>query len=146
MRGQLTEASAVVQYITAGHGEFTLVSQKTGTRFTFKLGTPKEMHSDRRPIFFKLLCGPENTTDYQFVGTWWCSGDFKHSPKSRISPDAPSARAIRWFLRDISKALSQCSFWHNGKCGCCGRKLTVPESIATGFGPICAARKGICLL
>lgn len=27
-----------------------------------------------------------------------------------------------------------------GSCGCCGRELTDPESIAAGIGPICAAK------
>ena len=30
--------------------------------------------------------------------------------------------------------------WHEGKCGACGRKLTVPDSIKSGIGPVCAAR------
>lgn len=27
--------------------------------------------------------------------------------------------------------------WHEGRCGRCGRALTVPESIASGIGPVC---------
>jgi len=27
--------------------------------------------------------------------------------------------------------------FHEGACGRCGRTLTVPESIASGFGPEC---------
>ena len=29
-----------------------------------------------------------------------------------------------------------------GECGCCGRELTNPESIAAGIGPVCAKRHG----
>jgi len=29
---------------------------------------------------------------------------------------------------------------HEGKCGRCGRKLTVPLSIETGIGPECASK------
>lgn len=29
-----------------------------------------------------------------------------------------------------------------GRCGCCGRELTDPESIAAGIGPVCAGRFG----
>jgi len=29
------------------------------------------------------------------------------------------------------------NFFHEGKCGKCGRKLTTPESIKNGFGPTC---------
>jgi hypothetical protein len=27
--------------------------------------------------------------------------------------------------------------WHEGSCARCGKKLTVPESIESGFGPEC---------
>ncbi|TIM41768.1 MAG: hypothetical protein E5Y55_24120 [Mesorhizobium sp.] len=30
-----------------------------------------------------------------------------------------------------------------GECGCCGRELTDPASVATGIGPICAGKWGI---
>jgi hypothetical protein len=33
--------------------------------------------------------------------------------------------------------------WHEGRCGRCGRKLTVPESIESGFGPECASILGL---
>lgn len=29
-----------------------------------------------------------------------------------------------------------------GRCGCCGRELTDPESVAAGIGPVCAERYG----
>jgi hypothetical protein len=33
--------------------------------------------------------------------------------------------------------------WHEGRCAKCGLKLTVPQSIMTGFGPTCAKKLGI---
>lgn len=35
-------------------------------------------------------------------------------------------------------ALDRVEVWHEGSCGRCGRKLTVPSSIETGLGPECA--------
>ena len=32
--------------------------------------------------------------------------------------------------------------WHEGICGRCGRKLTVPESVERGLGPECAGLVG----
>jgi hypothetical protein len=32
---------------------------------------------------------------------------------------------------------------HNGHCARCGRMLTVPESLYTGFGPDCAQQIGV---
>jgi hypothetical protein len=28
--------------------------------------------------------------------------------------------------------------WHQGRCGKCGKVLTVPKSIESGFGPECS--------
>ena len=39
--------------------------------------------------------------------------------------------------------LARFEFRHEGRCGRCGRALTVPESIDTGFGPHCAAEMGV---
>jgi hypothetical protein len=33
--------------------------------------------------------------------------------------------------------------WHEGRCGKCGRALTVPESIESGLGPVCESREAI---
>jgi hypothetical protein len=32
--------------------------------------------------------------------------------------------------------------WHEGRCGRCGRRLTVPESIESGYGPECIGKIG----
>jgi hypothetical protein len=31
---------------------------------------------------------------------------------------------------------------HDGHCSVCGRKLTTPESLDSGIGPVCAAKFG----
>lgn len=35
--------------------------------------------------------------------------------------------------------------WHTGRCGRCAKELSVPESIATGLGPVCAKAMGVKL-
>jgi len=49
-------------------------------------------------------------------------------------------------LRDLRAKKSNAHkvrIWHVGLCGRCSRDLKVPESIATGLGPTCAAEMGI---
>lgn len=43
-------------------------------------------------------------------------------------------------LKEIVASLSRLQVWHEGRCGRCGRKLTVPSSIETGLGPECAGK------
>jgi hypothetical protein len=37
-------------------------------------------------------------------------------------------------IDDLPESLE---IWHEGSCLRCGRKLTVPESIESGYGPEC---------
>lgn len=51
------------------------------------------------------------------------------------------ARGFAWFWRTLNSENpfpEGFEFWHEGRCGKCARRLTVPESIAQGFGPECA--------
>lgn len=143
--GQITDEQSLVRFVQAGKATLTIRSKKTGERFTFRFSRPKEEDGRARPIWVSLLSGPQNESDYAFVGTVWVGSPawtLKMSAKSRISEAAPSVKALRWFLKhvnvDVASAFAQAEFWHEGRCGRCGRKLTVPESIATGFGPECA--------
>lgn len=128
-----------LRFILAGYAIFTLVSRKTGTRFTYRVSVAK----DRPDLFFvSVLTGPQNTTDYQYVGVITRDGGFRHTAKSKIGTDAPSVKAIQWTIEKLMDGVEpdQLEIYHLGKCGKCGRPLTVPESIITGLGPTCAGR------
>lgn len=146
--GNITNAEDARKFITAGRATFSLVSQKTGVRFTFKCTKKKEPPTDGKfPVWVSVLTGTDNDDPncYSFMGTLWVNGDmqFKLSPKSRISKDALSVRAIEYLVACLNKnTLGLMEFWHEGRCCKCGRKLTVPSSIHGslyngGFGPEC---------
>ncbi len=94
----------------------------------------------------KLLTGPDNTADYTYLGTVF--GDpggrltFRLTGKSRLPESAKSVQAFRWMLKRIveMQSLEPAVLYHEGRCGACGRKLTVPESIRSGLGPVCGGR------
>jgi hypothetical protein len=47
-------------------------------------------------------------------------------------------RNLTLLVLNLRKFLPECiEIWHEGKCGKCGRQLTVPSSIETGIGPEC---------
>jgi Family of unknown function (DUF6011) len=141
MRGRLHSAADAGRFMLAGKSTVTLVSQKTGARFTYRISaTP-----DGAAYFVGLLSGPDNNADYKYLGRisrgiFWPG---RKVPKpGDISRDAPSARAFDWAWRALARGTmpEQLEIWHEGRCGRCGRKLTVPESIAQGFGPECVTR------
>ena len=122
---------------TTGSATFTVVSEKTGTRFTYKIAGGGE-----KPFFVKLLTGSNNTSDYSYLGTIFDDGT-KLVPKRNgsITSNAPSFKALSFTIAMLNNGVefpSAFSLYHEGKCGKCGRKLTDPESIDRGIGPVCA--------
>jgi hypothetical protein len=149
--GQLTSPQAARAFLLGGHAVVTLVSKKTGTRFTYRVSAvpgPSRVNSLPEYAFFvSVLSGPENTADYAYIGLWKPEERrFFRTAKSRVkSDDAPSFAAFRWMLRalfahDFDSLPAELEVWHQGSCGKCGRPLTVPSSIASGIGPVCAEK------
>lgn len=124
------------RFLLAGNAYFTVVSKASGTRFTFHVRQPARPNA---PHFVSVLNGPDNEHDYAFLGTIFDGASYQHGRKSRVSEEAPAAKAARWFCTRAlqGKSLDQVEVYHEGRCGRCGRKLTVPESIEAGFGPEC---------
>lgn len=145
--GRLDGLPALFAFILAGNARFTLVSPKTGQRFTYRVRAAQQ-EGDRR-FFVSVLTGADNESSYTYLGTVFPPkpgaerGDFGHGRKSTIGKGAPSAKAFAWFWSLIQAGANPpCEVWHCGKCGRCGRALTVPESIASGIGPECAKKVG----
>jgi len=139
---------------------FTLVSLKSGLRFTYKVRAKKQDMEElaRRTAagetteegfvtyFCLLLRGPDNGSDFSYLGVIRKPGRFFVTSKSQVSCHAAAHKAIVWFLEalkaDRQDVLGeQLEFWHTGRCGCCGRLLTVPASVEHGIGPECARRE-----
>lgn len=148
---RIISAATAVAFMLAGNAYFTLRSARTGTRFTYRVSAakPKEggcnwCHSNpcRCPqaYFVNLLTGSDNENDYQYMGLIK-ERMFRRTKNSRITETAPGFKAFVWaFTRLVAGMMpAELEFWHEGRCGRCGRKLTVPESIAAGIGPECAS-------
>ncbi len=141
--------SDVEQFIFAGNATLTVVSQKSGNRLTMKFRRPKDKEGDVRPTWVSLADPHDNTATGAFLGTVW--GDHGHhsvrrSQKVNVGLDAPSSKLLDWIMAAVDGAvadpLAKAEFWHEGRCGRCGRLLTVPESILTGIGPECSKKVG----
>lgn len=124
-------------YLLGGDSKVTIVSKRTGVRFTYRI-VKKDLDDGRYLHFVSLLVGPENTHDYTFLGTIFGGQQYRHGAKSRIAPDAPGARAFAWAWDHLDS--DEIEVWHSGTCSRCGRELTDPESIMHGLGPVCYER------
>jgi hypothetical protein len=125
-RAQLSDG---LSYIHGGHGRFTLVGRER--RFTYRLSRS----DDDKLTFVKVLSGPDNNNDYQYIG-FIPEGEDKLVAGRKGHPDALSFKALDWYLHHPDHPAVE--FWHEGACCKCGRALTNPESIARGIGPHCA--------
>lgn len=153
--GNLRTAEAALAFITAGNAYFTIRSQKTGQRYTYRVSKAKpnagycqwckaEPCRCVPPYFVSLLSGPENTSDYTYLGMIR-DRVFRLTRASKMNETSGPVRAFRWvYERLVRRELPpQTEIWHEGRCGRCGRMLTVPESVAAGIGPECAGKLGL---
>lgn len=124
------------RFILAGNARVTLESAKTGARYTYRVRQKEDGF-----YFVSVLTGSDNEADYTYLGTIR-DARYAHGRKSCIGADAPSAKAFEWAWPRLAAGAAPVGLnvWHEGRCGRCNRPLTVPESIASGFGPECAGR------
>lgn len=83
-------------------------------RFTYRIQRAKVKDEDNpdthRPWFVKVLSGPNNLRDYQYLGTIfplkYAGGiTYRHGKKSRVSDQADSAKGIAWFIKHLNSLI-----------------------------------------
>jgi len=147
-RPHFTSAADVSAFVNGGKAVFTVESVKTGKRFTYRIAKPADKETgkidhDAAIAFVAALTGSDNTRDYSYFGNIRNGLRYEHGRKAKLSADAPSVAAFEWFWRTVvtqQTLPSALRVYHEGRCGRCGRALTVPASIRSGIGPECAKR------
>jgi hypothetical protein len=115
--------------------------------YTFKVAHKAATAEWPESYFVSLLTGPDNWANYTYAGKLDpATGEVKATKKSCLQQDSLPLRLLNRALGLVwggdTTPLTDAGFGlhHAGKCARCGRKLTVPASILTGFGPECAGR------
>ena len=128
-------------FITAGRAIFT-VESKTGERYTYRVSHKEGDGGWPDAWFVSLLTGPCNEADYTYLGMLDpATGGVRLTKASKYTDDTVPVKVVRWALglvwadRELPPGYA---LHHEGRCGRCGRTLTVPESIESGIGPECA--------
>ena len=131
MEGRKLKNTDALKFIFAGKSIVTFLNTKTGNRFTFKTKAAK----DSNLFFVSVLTNPET---YTYIGTC-IEGNYKHGCKSVVSQDAQSVKVFDFVLAKLVLGTLPdfVEVWHEGHCGKCGKRLTVPSSIENGLGPEC---------
>ena len=132
-------------FIRAGRAVFT-VSNGNGVHYTYKVTYKKPSGKFRETWFVSLLTGPNKEEDFSYMGMLGDDLQVRLTRNSRFTEDIVPFRVINWFLklvRDGKPLPEGYSAHHEGRCGRCGRTLTVPETIESGIGPECAKKMGL---
>lgn len=138
-------------FIVAGNATFTIGNSKTGNYRTFKVrqANPEETNKPKR-FFVSVLNGPDNENSYMYIGMIFETKNwsFTLTKGSKAGKDSMSVQMFNYVwerLINNRPLLDVINIQHAGKCGRCGRKLTVPESIESGFGPECITKIGLAV-
>lgn len=169
LRRQITTPTQLLMHIAAGRSVLTVRSNRTGEYYTFRFRRPDAEPNKRRPIWVSVLGGPEGgymtpqvkdadalgvidvqNCAWSFLGTIWPEEgrpwNFNPSGKSKVPHEEKVMGAAHWIARmlplSVDHLMEEAVWWHEGRCGRCGRRLTVPESIESGFGPECIKHIG----
>jgi hypothetical protein len=128
-------------FALAGNAIITLQSLKTGLHFTYRIrqARDKVTHEPTPELYFVSLLAngsADEENSYRYLGMIK-EGTFRLTRASSAGESAASVKAFRFFWASVElhEALV---VRHEGRCGRCGRTLTVPSSIDRGIGPECA--------
>jgi hypothetical protein len=132
------------RFIYGGRAVVTIESEKTGMHYTYKISQKTDDDGKKTPFFVSLLTGPDNTNDFTYIGVLGSDGAVKTTKKSSLTAESVPVRALGFVTKHIveGRMPPQALVRHEGKCGCCGGALTVPESIDRGIGPECWSKLG----
>jgi hypothetical protein len=136
-------AKEALAYIFAGNSTVTFQSAKTSKWITYRIRKAK----NNRHFAVSVLTGSDNrkNDNYTYIGY------VDIFEKSSFWPQRPRPRNVRedvlsafsWSLKALDLGGSESlRVYHEGRCGRCGRKLTTPQSILSGFGSECIKHVG----
>lgn len=129
-------------YTLAGNATITLQSLRTGAHYTYRVKQAKDAQTQEpvKDLYFVNLLTEGNADEGQFTYLGILrDGAFTLTRKSKLLPASGPVAAFRYYWR-LPALSEQLVVRHEGKCGRCGRTLTVPESIDAGIGPECASK------
>ena len=140
MRNKFEDSKNALEFIKGGNATFTICSAKN--RYTYKV---IKTHFDESKYFVMLLTGSDNNNDFSYVGMLFPNRDkITLTTKSVMTDQSLPVVAFNYTYKRLLNGYipKGVSIYHEGRCGSCGRKLTVPESIESGFGPHCLSKLG----
>lgn len=128
-------------FLNSGNAIFT-VSNPSGEHYTYHIvdSDLRDERSSETLYFVHVLTGPNNLHDYTYLGMYDPWGFIKMTKASKYDRDSRIVKVLDWAIDVVferKKLPDGYAIQHVGKCGRCSRRLTTPESLACGLGPVC---------
>ena len=124
--------------IKTHNGKVTIENPASGNHRTFSVRTqPEDSGFAPGKRVVALLNGPDNNNDYQGFGFVDTAGHVRVWKSKRGGTFDIFARMLEAPERFQEKGAN---YLFSGRCRRCNRELTVPESIESGIGPVCAGK------
>jgi hypothetical protein len=119
------------------NGIITVQSVKTGEHRTFRIRTqPADAKFAPGERIISMLIGSDNESDYNPIGFVKDNGRVILWRRHR---DSFRKHAMLLERLDDYETANFIKYNFEGRCRRCNRRLTTPESVETGIGPVCAA-------
>lgn len=135
----------ITKYLLGGKSQVTLKNVKTGNTVSIRIEAGKK--KAKGTFFIKCLSEYGN---HAYVGFFKQNeagetSQLFSSYKTCFSEDSKEWKTCAWLVEKIaSESMPDAvEVHHNGSCSRCGRELTDPDSIASGFGPVCRKKLSI---
>lgn len=146
-RHRFEDYAACRAYALGGRALLTLKSKRTGKHFTYRITKAprhRASYGNAEKWFVAVIHDGDNNGRGRYLGAIDPVRGFVATQASPSGGATASLafRGFAWFWRYVERheLPDRCEAWHEGTCGRCGRRLTHPESIETGIGPICAEK------
>lgn len=124
------------EFVFAGYALFTVTNEDTGNHVTFKVKKHKE-----EELWF---VNTRDANSFEFIGSCFKEKKYFHGKKSHLTLDDRKVQVFVWLLDRFfnnQDKYPMVKVFHHGRCGACNKKLTTPESIKAGMGPVCGGRR-----
>lgn len=129
------------EFVLGGRAVFTVDNGK-GTHYTYKVRAKESKFRAGQTVFFVSINRDLGNTGrhFAYIGMVLPNGTIRLTGKSTVGEDAVEFKVAAWALAMIwtgGTLPDGYAIHHEGTCGRCGKALTHPESIQSGFGPDC---------
>ena len=139
-----------LEFMLAGCSEFIMKSGKTGHKLRYKLDKKlstqmKNSDGSLGGDYIYWLNTAESNGTFVYAGVLFFDNKTKQfkfgkGARGNLNYNDVRVKSILYVLNRLYKGETSVNveIYHVGKCGRCGKRLTDPESIERGLGPMCA--------